>query len=228
MAVSVLRPEGWAERGDLLCGFGSRIHAPPSDIALASVRQVHGAAIVGAAAALRGDGVEGDAVTVTEANMLAVIRTADCAPILLRASSGGWAAAVHAGWRGTIAGIAAAAVAEARREGIAASDLEAAIGPTIGPCCYEVGEDLADRFEAAGMQVVRAHERPRLDLRALNRTALESCGLLRERIQVCGPCTRCRSDLYWSYRANPAAAGRQLSWIGWASRTPRTGHARRP
>lgn len=235
--MGALIPAGWTEHADLVCGFGSRTQQPPADLPLASVRQVHGAGIVPAAVALSGNragavpaggDVEADAVSVTEAGTLAAIRTADCVPILLLAPEHRWAAAVHAGWRGTLAGIATAAVEAALAEGVAAHELEAAIGPAIGPCCYEVGEDLAERFEAAGLASVRAGGPPRLDLRALNRSALERCGLLPSRIQVCGPCTRCRSDLYWSYRADPAGAGRQLSWIGWASRTRRTGREALP
>jgi len=225
--VSALVPQGWETRADLVCGFGSRHAAPPVGVPVASARQVHGAAVVAAADALVMD-LEGDAVTVAEEGSLAAVRTADCVPILLLASHGRWGASVHAGWRGTFAGVAAAAVAAAERAGIAPSELQAAIGPAIGPCCYEVGEDLAARFEAAGMPAVRDGRSARLDLRAINRTALLTCGLPPARIQVCGPCTRCRSDLYWSHRADPTGAGRQLSWIGWARRTPDMDRGARP
>lgn len=223
-----LVPNGWTEIEGLVCGFGSRRAEPPAGTILLR-RQVHGREIVPASAfALESgeaDGLprlaaEADALVVAGPGVVAGVRTADCVPLLLVAPREGWAAAVHAGWRGTLAGIATAAVDAARRDGIDARHLLAALGPSIGPCCYEVSEELGRDFESAGLPVGvgAASSRPHLDLRAANRLLLESCGLARAAIQTVGPCTRCAKDLYHSYRAEPGSEGRQVSWIGWAGR----------
>jgi len=214
----VIVPEGWSEIDDLVCGFGGRGDLPPPYRA-AQVTQVHGNRIVDArdavdaAEPIRADGLIADSM-----GLLATIRTADCVPVLLVAPRAAWAAVVHAGWRGTAADIAGAAVRRADSDGIAPGELWAAIGPAIGPCCYEVGEEVAVVFDEQNLAVDRTDIRPRLDLRAINRALLTAAGVATQRIQICGPCTRCRSDRYWSYRADGERAGRQLSWIGWEDR----------
>ena len=161
---------------------------------------------------------QADASYTKQPGIICAVMTADCLPILICAFDGSQVAAVHAGWRGTVAGVVSAAVAAARADGIAARDLHAALGPSIGPCCYEVGPEVADAFGQRGFSVIRARagERFYVDLRGCNRSLLSSAGLLPARIRACGPCTRCRSDLYHSYRSDRDGAGRQWSWVGWA------------
>jgi YfiH family protein len=214
-------PLQWRRWPGIVAGFGDRFAQPPSSVV--RVRQVHGTRVVtadGFAPGLHGE-VEADAVVVRRGTVAAVA-TADCVPILLADPAGGWAAAVHSGWRGTIAGVVAAAVAVARDQGVDPRALYAALGPSIGPCCYEVGTEVASVFSDAGFPVVRHHggARPRIDLRRCNERLLSLAGLLPERIRFCGPCTRCRSDLYHSYRADRERADRQLSWIGWVAPAP--------
>lgn len=214
-------PLEWRRWPGIVAGFGDRfVQSPP---AVVRIRQVHGARVVtadGFAPGLHED-IEGDAVVVRRGT-LAAVATADCVPILLADPAGGWAAAVHSGWRGTVAGVVAAAVKMARDEGVDPRGLYAALGPSIGPCCYEVGTEVASVFADAGLPVVwrRGGARSCIDLRRCNERLLSSAGLLPERIRFCGPCTRCRSDLYHSYRADRERAGRQLSWIGWVAPAP--------
>jgi len=137
-----------------------------------------------------------------------------------------------------MAGIATEAVKAARQAGIRAEELLAALGPSIGPCCYEVSEELGDEFERAGLPVQAPRGRsqppvrpwqppsgvgakPRLDLREANRVLLEQCGVPARNVQLVGPCTRCSRDRYHSFRAEPESAGRQVSWIGWLDREDR-------
>ncbi len=103
-------------------------------------RQVHGSVV--AVAAITGDQGEADAVVTLSADLTAAVATADCVPVAIVGRGG--AAAVHAGWRGAAAGIVPATVAMMRRLG--AEPVRAAVGPSIGPCCYEVGPDVAARF----------------------------------------------------------------------------------
>lgn len=215
----VIVPRGWNEIADLVCGFGSREDFPSSG-QLVTVKQVHGGEVVASEDVLTAAAeVSADGLTVTKPGLTAAIRTADCVPLLLVDEHARWAAVVHAGWRGTVAGIASVAVRCAEEFGVSPRRLRAAIGPSIGPCCYEVGDEVAARFEEAGLDVDNSAAKPRLDLRAINRALLIRAGVASARIQLCGPCTRCRRDLYWSFRADGDRAGRQLSWIGWADRT---------
>jgi len=222
-AGETLRPQGWDRIRGLVCGFGGRTTGQPPSTAT-TVEQVHGARVIIADQLAPGPSSErADGLVVTTPGRSAAIRTADCVPILLVADSGSaschWAAVVHAGWRGTVAGIAAVAVDQAAAAGYEPASLRAALGPAIGPCCYEVGEEVARRFQERSLPVVERTGKPHVDLRAVNETVLLRRGLRPERIQVCGPCTRCRSDLYHSYRAHPSQSGRQLSWVGWADRS---------
>ena len=218
-----LRPLDWPRANELVVGFGGRTTSIDAS-KVVRVRQVHGVGVAQADRLRVGEinAVEADALVATHAGVVAAVATADCVPVLLFDPETMWCAAVHAGWRGTLAGVVDRAIDAAVGAGATPQGLFAAIGPAIGGCCYEVGGDVAEGFRRAGLPVLEpvGSEKPALDLRAINRRRLESSGLRPERIQVCGPCTRCRSDLYHSYRADRDAAGRQLSWIGSATRSP--------
>lgn len=237
-----LVPEGWLAIEGLVCGFGDRTNCAPPDTLLPA-RQVHGTGVLAAShrsgrfAADPGDGyprvdAEVDALVAAEAGTVVGVRTADCVPLLLAAPRARWSAAVHAGWRGTLAGIATEAVRVAREAGIHPRELVAALGPSIGPCCYEVSEELGHDFERAGLVVPRQGEpsprggepagahggaagKPHLDLRAANRILLERAGVAPGNVQQVGPCTRCAYDRFHSFRAEPKSGGRQVSWVGW-------------
>ena len=95
-------------------------------------------------------------------------------------------------------------------------DLLAALGPGIGPCCYEVGDELREAFGTAGAGVFRPgpNGRPHLDVRAANVRQLLDAGLRPGAIHHVADCTRCRADLYHSYRRDGKAAGRMISFVG--------------
>jgi YfiH family protein len=125
-------------------------------LVFARVRQVHGTRVVRAGAATE-PAEEADAVVSVATGVAACVSVADCVPVLLADPEGGAVAAVHAGWRGTIALAVAEGVRALAREGADASRLVAVIGPSIGPCCYEVSPELAEHFrERFGAEVVRA------------------------------------------------------------------------
>src|SRR5512143_4249155 len=167
----------------------------------ARVRQVHGARAVRADAPTA-PALEADVVVTRAPGVAACVSVADCVPVLLADPETGAVAAVHAGWRGTIARAAAEGVrALAREAGAPASRLVAAVGPSIGPCCYEVSADLAARFrESFGPDAVRDGRAPRLDLWAANAAALRAAGLSPGRIDVLGRCTSCERELFFSHR----------------------------
>jgi polyphenol oxidase len=158
---------------------------------------------------------EADAAVADAPGHLLGIETADCLPVLLVDPGRRAVAAAHAGWRGTAAGVARAAVAALVRGGSDPAALIAALGPGIGPCCYEVGEELqrtfAPEFFRAGPR-----GRPHLDVRGANRRQLEEVGLRPEYIHSVDDCTYCRADLYHSYRREGRAAGRMINFVGFS------------
>ncbi|HUP02422.1 MAG TPA: peptidoglycan editing factor PgeF [Bryobacteraceae bacterium] len=191
----------------LIHGFGTRHSDIPALFPnLATLRQIHSADCI-AAAGRSGILGQGDALLENTPGAAVAIKTADCIPVLLVDERLHAVAAVHAGWRGTAAHIVQAAVrGMSARFGTAPADLHAAIGPGIGPCCYEVGPEVAARFGAQG----RAH----IHLPAANRRQLIESGVTPARIYASNLCTMCRADDFHSFRRDAEAAGRQFSVAG--------------
>jgi YfiH family protein len=181
-------------------------------------RQVHGADVAiidGADASLS---PTADAVATRAHDVLLTVRVADCVPILLVDPQSGAIAAIHAGWRGTNAGIAQRTIERMHAAfGSEPADLIAAIGPSIGPCCYEVGPELPEAFRAAGWpQADGWFSRDaglRLDLWRANRDQLEGAGVRAANVHVAGVCTACHPAVFYSYRRDGAGTGRLLGFI---------------
>ena len=190
------------------------LELPGATVGLAS--QTHGVEVLDGDAATGPGAVslgEGDALVLTRPGALIAVRVADCVPILL--SAPGAVAAVHAGWRGTVAGIAARSVAAlTERAGVSPGAVRAAIGPAIGPCCYEVGEEVVAALLTVAPAEVALRpgpRRPHANLRAVNEAILRAAGV--EEIEHVGPCTRCSADQY-SHRREGEATGRFAGVIG--------------
>jgi YfiH family protein len=184
-----------------------------------TMHQVHGTDVVTVVPGMTHAG-EADAMVTAAAGVALSVLTADCVPILLVAPQQRVAAAVHAGWRGTVAGIAARAVQHMQwLFKVEPDSLHAALGPAIGGCCYEVDRAIVDELEqrwGALPGPVRSHtHKPRLDLRRANAAMLMQVGVREAHISHVGPCTRCATAEYFSYRAVGGETGRQLSFIGW-------------
>jgi YfiH family protein len=178
------------------------------------MRQVHGATVLHAP----WEGTpDADAAVSTEPGLLVGISTADCLPILLVDPSRRVAAAAHAGWRGTAAQVAARAAEALIAGGSRPADLVAALGPGIGPCCYEVGEELRDAFGPGGEAFFRPGPRGRshLDVRAANAHQLREAGVPPDRIHHVEDCTACHAELYYSYRRDGPGTGRMISFVGY-------------
>jgi polyphenol oxidase len=188
-----------------------------------TMKQVHGDHIIEVKDRNIKEAGEADGMLTREKDAFLGVLTADCVPILFVAPEQKIAAVVHAGWRGTLAGIALKMVRLLdSQHGISPDAIEAALGPAIGPCCYEVKEDvsrpLIERWEKIGGLCVEHREgKTYLDLRRLNRAILKQAGVPSQQIYQVGPCTSCAPDEFFSYRRERKATGRQLSFIGWAS-----------
>jgi len=210
------------------------------DFALAPLKQIHSDAIrlFTAAPALA---CQGDASVTNRSGLLLAVQTADCVPILLVDPKKRAVAAIHAGWKGTLARIAEKAVGRLRLEfGSKPADLLAALGPSIGPCCYEVGAEFVTKFTAQFADASEYFDEPRtgdepnplqwlsmappghqppprnvhLDLSKANRAQLLAAGVRPQNIFPSGLCTACRTDLFFSYRREGLFSGRLLSVVG--------------
>ena len=178
----------------------------------AYARQVHGADVLAA----RGGGFQGEAdVLTSEAPGAPVaVFTADCLGLVVYDAEGRRLAVAHAGWRGTVRGAARAAVAALVRAGASPAALTCAVGPSIGPCCYEVDVPVVDALEAAFPGRAGAWATPAgpgrwmLDLWRANEDQLADAGVPRTRIDNPRLCTGCRDDLFYSYRRRRGEGGR--------------------
>lgn len=217
---------------DAVAGPAWRAAAVAAGLGEASIcrlRQVHGdhVVVVGsdescrAVAAARPDG--DSLVTMVPGVAIGVV-VADCVPLLMADVHGRVVAAVHAGWRGTCASIAARTVAQMCESGsVRPEELVVAIGPSIGRDDYEVGEVLRDQFRAVGHDAAslarwfhepRSGAPPCLDLWRANRDQLEAAGVRAEAIHVAGLSTRTHAPLLASFRRDGARAGRMIAIIG--------------
>ena len=179
------------------------------------LKQVHGCTV---ATPPWAESPEADASVTKTVGALLAIETADCLPLLIVDPSRRSVAAAHAGWRGSAARVAQEAVRALVKEGSDPRRLVAALGPAIGPCCYEVGPDVEAAFGPSGSKffVPGPRDRKHLDVVAANRGQLEEAGLVSANIDSLGLCTRCREDLFFSYRRDGADAGRMISVVGFS------------
>jgi YfiH family protein len=218
--------------------FQSAIGA--TDLTLISLKQIH-SDVIHVFNTAPNEPCKGDASATNHPGLLLGVQTADCVPILLVDAKKRAVAAVHAGWRGTLARIAVKAIGQMQMHfATNPTDLLAAIGPSIGPCCYEVGTEVATQFhsqfadapdwfdefrtgdEPNPVQWLNmmppGHQPPpknvHLDLKKANRAQLLTLGLRPQNIFVSDLCTACHLDLLFSYRKQGPQSGRLLSVVG--------------
>jgi polyphenol oxidase len=204
MVPGFLTAPGFHSLGWVQHGFGTRL-IPLGTPDFATVKQIHSDLVLQAV----DPGIccgEGDALITDRLGLGVAIRTADCYPILLADAQNRAVAAVHAGWRGTAGRIVVKTLDQMRAcFGTTPADVHAAIGPGIGVCCYEVGDEVARRF---GFDA-RTH----LDLASENRKQLEAAGVPSQNIEALGVCTFCDAERFFSYRREKESARRMTSFI---------------
>lgn len=206
-------PSGGEPRDETRSRVASALR-PAGELLL--LTQVHGAGVRRAPWTGR---PEADAAVAESPGLLLGIETADCLPIFIVDPVRRAVGAAHAGWRGTAAEVARAAVGAMVASGSRVEDLVAATGPCIGPCCYEVGDELRAAFGEAEFFRPGPRGRPHLDVRAANERQLREAGLAASRIHRVGDCTRCRAELYHSYRRDGRSAGRMINYVGFRAET---------
>ena len=184
---------------------------------LATCRQVHGTEICRVAVAERRWCGECDGLATDVVNAPLAVFTADCVPIVMWAARPGALAVLHAGWRGTVAKIVAAGVSRLEDLGGArAEEVAVFLGPAVGPCCYDVGDDVARAAEAAfgkraGQVLLEEGGKRRLDLHRANELAAQEAGVLPENVYRVATCTFCEEELLESRRRDGNAAGRLMA-----------------
>lgn len=182
-------------------------------------KQVHGCRIAAASPRDSAAHPDTDALEVRTPGVIAAVMLADCHPIILFDPERRAALVCHAGWRGTSAGMADAAVEAMIRSGSRLETLAAATGPGIGSCCYQVGEDLRMAFEEAGSETAgifrpdKAAGKWRLDLEAANLARLRRAGIREENLGSGGFCTSCRPDEFYSWRKEKGLTERHAAIV---------------
>jgi YfiH family protein len=197
-----------------------RWHAAFPNLRVARLQQVHGKMVHVVDAEHAGERRVGDGIVTDVPGVALAVFTADCVPMLLTDPEAGIISALHAGWRGTLAGIASEGVDVMTALGARRDRVRVALGPSIGSCCFEVDAELAERF-ISQVPGTDACCRPGcagknyLDLRGIIRQQLHNVGVVDDSIVDVGPCTRCDCDRFFSRRAaHGAATGVQMSFIG--------------
>ena len=194
----------------------------PGEWVLAGCWQVHGADVrvvktleeARPAENQRGETIYCDVIVSDADGVLAGVKTADCVPILIGDPVTRAFAAVHAGWRGTLATAVVIAVKRLKEEyGARPENLRVAIGASAGPCCYEVGREVIDAFterfgSGSDLFTTTRPGHALIDLLKANRDQLESAGVVPERIHTAPICTMCRTDVFFSYRKEKSLHGK--------------------
>jgi YfiH family protein len=188
------------------------------------VSQVHGRTVIVVKPGEPIGTPEADAIVSVDPARVIAVRVADCVPLLLADRTGRVVTAVHAGWRGTCAGVATAAVEAIAELGVAPADLIAAVGPSIGPCCYQVNERVRSSFlamtpDAAAWFVEDGPGHWRLDLWRANADQLEAAGVPPAAIHIARLCTADDLGSFYSYRKEGAGTGRLIAAIGLRQRS---------
>ena len=215
----------WGDSSDNVAENRRRVLAASGARAIYRVSQKHGTRVVRVAAGDDPETVkatEADGLCSNHAGLGLAVHVADCVPVVIADPRTGACAALHAGWRGTVAGMAAAGVAAlVENFGCRPEDLRAALGPCIGVCCFDVGAEVVDAFEsawpgtrAAGIVMETQGFQPRIDLRQCLSLQFQAAGVLPEFIDASADCTSCDpAGRFYSFRRAGRLTGQLAGFI---------------
>jgi len=192
-------------------------HAGYDPAALQAMRHVHGADVWTVGEPLA-DGATFDGLVCDRTGPVLAAFAADCIPLVFAEPSARVCGSAHAGWRGTVAGVAPNVIRRMQALGAAPDQIRVALGPSIGPCCFEVGPEVVAAFREAfgdlpGL-VVAGPAKDHIDLRVAMRKSLERAGVRPAYIDDRPPCTRCEPARFFSYRRDGQAGGVHMAFIG--------------
>ena len=157
---------------------------------------------------------EGDGLITRTAEVVLTIQVADCVPLFVHSSDSGAIGLFHAGWRGALAGIIEEGISlMASKCDVVPSQMEAVLGPSIGPCCYEIREDVSTYFPDLFLRK-KNREHSFLDLPGFVKEKLMSAGITADNIFMDGRCTFCSEEHFHSFRRDGDAAGRIICFLG--------------
>lgn len=213
----------WGDGRDNVVENRRRLRRAAGSDVMFTATQVHGAAVVRVRA---GDNPSvigqqaADGLATDVAGTVVSVYVADCIPALMADNRTGAVAAVHAGWRGSVAGVVPAAVRRMADEfGTRPADLRVALGPAIGVCCFEVGDDVVQAVTAAipgaadAGVIQRGGPKPHVDLKRLNVLLLERAGVPAHHIDAGPECTSCDAARFFSYRRDAGRTGQMMGFI---------------
>ncbi len=208
----------WGDDAELVEANRRRLaeHAGYAHAQLQVTRHVHGTRVWAVGEPLP-DPAEFDGLVCDRPGPVLGAFAADCIPIVFADPVARVCGAAHAGWRGTVAGVAANVIARMTELGATPANVRVAHGPSIGPCCFEVGPEVVAEFRAAlgelaGLVVPGPHK-DHLDLRVASRAILERAGVRPENIDAAPPCTKCEAARFFSYRRDGLAGGVHMAFI---------------
>ncbi len=202
--------------------LGEVATGPPAFPFIASLKQIHSTRVVVFDSPVKVEVIpqgEGDALVTNQPELMLVVRTADCVPVLFVDQKAGAIGAIHAGWRGTVDGIVPKTLQTCMEQfGSEVSNIHVVIGPSIGPCCYEVDAQvltpLRDRYpDWLGVFQETTQDKGMLDLKKLIWHQMLASGIPEHQVDRMEHCTRCREDLFFSYRREGKVNGTMLSGI---------------
>ncbi|MBK9030124.1 MAG: peptidoglycan editing factor PgeF [Myxococcales bacterium] len=181
------------------------------------MRHVHGTAVWRVGEPLP-EPPEFDGLVTDQLGPILTTFAADCVPIVFADPIARVCGSAHAGWRGTVAGVAEQVIARMGELGARAADVRVALGPSIGACCFEVGPEVVTAFrerfgDAPGLVVAGPHK-DHVDLRVALTAALTGVGVARAHVDAAPPCTRCEAARFYSYRRDGRAGGVHMGFIG--------------
>jgi len=202
--------------------LGEVTTGPPSFPLVASLNQIHSTRVVVFDGPVKAEVIsqgEGDALVTNQTQFLLVVRTADCVPVLLVDQKTGVIGAIHAGWRGAVGGIVPKTIQTCVEQfGSNVAHMHVAIGPSIGPCCYEIDAQVVEPLQTRypdwiGVLQETKEGKAMLDLKKLIWHQILASGIPEQQVEQIEECTHCRDDLFFSYRREGKVNGTMMSGI---------------